>query len=124
MCLSVYLCVVCPSICLFVSVRLLCCVVCVCVRVRVCVHVCMLTNHSHTSLQDCLQPLSMQALPASPESLCMVEMGHGATDSTVGAAADPVSIGGLFLNIGLQNGVLLRTAVDNVTGDLSDTRTR
>ena len=63
----------------------------------------------------------MQALPASPESLCMVEMGQGAPE---GMAADPVSVGGLFLNIGLQNGVLLRTAVDNVTGDLSDTRTR
>ena len=54
----------------------------------------------------------------------MVEMGQGAPEGTVGVAADPVSIGGLFLNIGLQNGVLLRTAVDNVTGDLSDTRTR
>ena len=74
--------------------------------------------------QDCLQPLSMQALPTTPESLCMVEMGQGAPEGTVGVAADPVSIGGLFLNIGLQNGVLLRTAVDNVTGDLSDTRTR
>jgi len=64
----------------------------------------------------------MQALPASPESLCIVEMGQPSPDSTMGA--DPVSVGGLFLNIGLQNGVLLRTAVDNVTGDLSDTRTR
>ena len=54
----------------------------------------------------------------------MVEMGQGAPEGTMGMAADPVSIGGLFLNIGLQNGVLLRTAVDNVTGDLSDTRTR
>ena len=32
--------------------------------------------------------------------------------------------GGIFLNIGLQNGVLLRTVLDKVTGDLSDTRTR
>ena len=76
----------------------------------------------HFVLQDCLQPLSMQALPASPESLCIVEMGQSSSDSAVGA--DPVSVGGLFLNIGLQNGVLLRTAVDNVTGDLSDTGTR
>lgn len=30
----------------------------------------------------------------------------------------------LFLHIGLSNGVLLRTSVDNVTGSLSDTRTR
>lgn len=68
---------------------------------------------------DTLQPLSMQALPALPESLCIVEMG-GAGDSEMGV----VSVGGLFLNIGLQNGVLLRTALDSVTGDLSDTRTR
>ena len=61
----------------------------------------------------------MQALPALPESLCIVEMG-GAGDSEMGV----VSVGGLFLNIGLQNGVLLRTALDSVTGDLSDTRTR
>ena len=61
----------------------------------------------------------MQALPAQPESLCIVEMG-GAIDNDVGV----VSAGGLFLNIGLQNGVLLRTALDRVTGDLSDTRTR
>ena len=63
----------------------------------------------------------MQALPASPESLCIVEMGsyEGSQD------VDTVnSTGGLYLNIGLQNGVLLRTVLDTVTGDLSDTRTR
>lgn len=82
---------------------------------------------------DCLAPLSMQALPATPESLAIVEMGGEDAQST------------LFLNIGLevkffghffgvefskmspffiQNGVLLRTVLDSVTGDLSDTRTR
>ena len=61
----------------------------------------------------------MQALPALPESLCVVEMG-GATEVDTGL----ISVGGMFLNIGLQNGVLLRTALDSVTGDLSDTRTR
>jgi len=30
----------------------------------------------------------------------------------------------LYLNIGLINGVLLRTVVDNNVGSLSDTRTR
>eukprot|EP00795_Rhopilema_esculentum_P001912 gene1912-16412_t len=66
---------------------------------------------------DCLQPLSMQALPATAESLCIVEMGGVET-------GDKVVGGGLFLNIGLNNGVLLRTVLDSVTGDLSDTRTR
>lgn len=68
---------------------------------------------------DCLSPLSMQALPALPEALCIVEMGVGETREG-GAGVQ----GTLYLNIGLQNGVLLRTVLDSVTGDLSDTRTR
>ena len=57
----------------------------------------------------------MQALPAPPESLCIVE---------IGARTDQKSCMRLYLNVGLQNGVLLRTVLDQVTGDLSDTRTR
>ena len=30
----------------------------------------------------------------------------------------------MFVNIGLQNGVLLRTVLDPITGQLTDTRTR
>lgn len=30
----------------------------------------------------------------------------------------------MFVNIGLQNGVLLRTVLDPVNGQLTDTRTR
>lgn len=70
---------------------------------------------------DCLSPLSMQVLPASPESLCVVEMGGTESKEDTG---EPGTAGGLFLNVGLQNGVLLRTVLDTVTGDLSDTRTR
>jgi len=41
----------------------------------------------------------MQALPASPESLCVVEMGgHDVTGDDVEAGSQS----GLFLNIGLQ----------------------
>lgn len=68
---------------------------------------------------DCLQPLSMQALPAVAESVCIIEMGGGEDET-----GEQRPSGGLVLNIGLQNGVLLRTTLDNVTGDLSDTRTR
>ena len=68
---------------------------------------------------DCLTPLSMQALPDAPESLCIAEMG-----GTEGRDGEPGLKGQLYLNIGLQNGVLLRTVLDQVTGDLSDTRTR
>ena len=63
---------------------------------------------------DCLNPLSMQALPAQPESVLVVEMG----------ADDTAQRSSMFLNIGLENGVLLRTVMDAVSGDLSDTRTR
>jgi len=55
-------------------------------------------------LQDCLSPLSMQALPAAPESLCIVEMGgHDVTRDDVEGGTQS----GLFLNIGLQVGLLL-----------------
>ena len=62
----------------------------------------------------------MQALPAAAESLCIVEMGAG----EAGSDGEPGTTGSLYLNIGLQNGVLLRTVLDQVTGDLADTRTR
>lgn len=50
-------------------------------------------------VQDCLQPLSMQALPAQPESLCIVEMGGAEKQDELGEKA---SVGFLYLNIGLQ----------------------
>lgn len=55
----------------------------------------------------------MQALPAGAESLCIVEQPF---ESGAKSA--------LHLNIGLGNGVLLRTTLDSVSGDLADTRTR
>lgn len=69
---------------------------------------------------DCLAPRSMQALPSCAESLCLVEM--GTTDSNEDGTTQ--SVGSLYLNIGLSNGVLLRTVLDPVSGDLADTRTR
>ncbi|KAJ2999724.1 Splicing factor 3B subunit 3 [Globomyces sp. JEL0801] len=62
---------------------------------------------------NCLESVSMQALSAPAESLVMVEM-HDPT----------TSVASLFLNIGLANGVLLRTTIDTVTGLLTDTRLR
>ncbi|KJH51822.1 hypothetical protein DICVIV_02013 [Dictyocaulus viviparus] len=64
--------------------------------------------------QDTLSPLSMQALPSQPESLLLLET---ANEDNKGSST-------IHLNIGLQNGCLLRTTVDNVTGDMMDTRTR
>ena len=70
--------------------------------------------------KDCLQELGMQALPKLAESVCIVEIGSGSESERNLSAHE----GGLFLYIGLQNGVLLRTALDQVKGQLSDTRTR
>ena len=56
----------------------------------------------------------MQALPADPESLMVMETSSEDTGTT--------SI--VHLNIGLQNGCLIRTTLDQVTGDLTDNRTR
>lgn len=64
----------------------------------------------------------MQALPAPAESLCIVEM--GASDTKLDGEENSISQCNLYLNVGLQNGVLLRTVLDPVTGDLADTRTR
>jgi splicing factor 3B subunit 3 len=57
----------------------------------------------------------MQALTAPPTSICLAEM----FDTTVDKNRPT-----LFLNIGLQTGVLLRTVVDPVNGELTDTRQR
>ena len=63
--------------------------------------------------EGCLGRLSTQALPSSqPRSVCLVEMGFG-TESLE-----------LYLHVGLANGVMLRTVVDSVNGQLSDTRAR
>ncbi|GAK61911.1 pre-mRNA-splicing factor rse1 [Moesziomyces antarcticus] len=62
-----------------------------------------------------LASISIQALTAPASSICMAEM-H---DSTVDRHHATT-----FVNIGLQNGVLLRTVLDGVTGQLTDTRTR
>lgn len=64
---------------------------------------------------SCLEPLSMQALSSVPESLVMIDMPDQLSEG---------SLTTLYLNIGLQNGVLLRTVLDQTTGQLSDTRTR
>lgn len=62
--------------------------------------------------EDCLQSLGVQALPTHAESLCITEL------------PDQEGSGALYLFIGLVNGVLLRTVLDGVNGQLSDTRTR
>ena len=62
-----------------------------------------------------LATLSTQALTAPPSSICVAEM----LDVTV----DRQHLA-MFVHIGLQNGVHIRTVLDQVTGQLTDTRTR
>lgn len=87
---------------------------------------------------DCLSPCSMQALPSPAESLCLVEMGQSnapnisepgidgslENDNETSEKNTHISKCTTYLNIGLSNGVLLRTVLDAVSGDLADTRTR
>lgn len=73
---------------------------------------------------DCLSPRAMQALPYAAESLCICEMGMSETHQDDDEETVTTGSGTIYLNIGLCNGVLLRTVLDPVTGDLADTRTR
>jgi splicing factor 3B subunit 3 len=63
--------------------------------------------------ESTLESKSVQALTSAPSALSIMPM----TDSTTGGST-------LYLHIGLYSGVYLRTVLDEVTGDLSDTRTR
>ncbi|KAL3472155.1 CPSF A subunit region-domain-containing protein [Aspergillus californicus] len=60
-----------------------------------------------------LENKSVQALTAAPSALNIMPM----ADSSSGGTS-------LYLHIGLHSGVYLRTVLDEVTGELSDTRTR
>ncbi|KAG9508251.1 pre-mRNA-splicing factor rse1 [Fusarium musae] len=60
-----------------------------------------------------LESKSIQALTAAPSALSIMAM------------EDPLShSSGLYLHIGLSSGVYLRTGLDEITGELSDTQTR
>ncbi|GAA6004559.1 hypothetical protein JCM10207_000934 [Rhodosporidiobolus poonsookiae] len=65
--------------------------------------------------ENTLDSLSLQALTAPPSSIVMAEIVDASIDKY-----HPT----LFVNIGLQNGVLLRTVLDPIAGSLGDTRTR
>ncbi len=73
--------------------------------------------------KDCLSLLASQSLPSPAESLCIVEM-KGIDYENGGTVQEQQFVNTLFLNIGLQNGALLRTVLDPTTGELLDTRTR
>jgi splicing factor 3B subunit 3 len=58
-----------------------------------------------------LESKSVQALTAAPSSLCIMAMEDAASGGST-----------LFLHIGLHSGVYLRTVLDEITGELTDTR--
>ena len=47
----------------------------------------------------------MQVLPQEPSSVSLIEFNDQ-----------------MYLHIGMENGVLMRTVIDNITGGLSDSR--
>lgn len=62
-----------------------------------------------------MNQLTLQAMPAQPQALCLVSMqGANAHDSSAS----------LHLYVGLQNGVMMRSVVDEADGRLTDTRKR
>lgn len=65
--------------------------------------------------ESTLEIISLQALTAPPSSICIADMLDAGINKT-----QPT----MFVNIGLQNGVLLRTVLDPINGQLTDTRTR
>ena len=65
--------------------------------------------------ESTLETISLQALTAPPTSICIADM----LDASINKI-QPTT----FVNIGLHNGVLLRTVLDPVNGQLTDTRTR
>ncbi|KAI0315698.1 CPSF A subunit region-domain-containing protein [Amylostereum chailletii] len=62
-----------------------------------------------------LETISLQALTAPPSAICIADM----LDAGINKSQPT-----MFVNIGLQNGVLLRTVLDPINGQLTDTRTR
>lgn len=63
------------------------------------------------------------SVESRPTSLCLVEMSKKASITAQGSSASAAStLTSLYLNVGLEKGVLMRVAVDPVTGDFSDAR--
>lgn len=63
-------------------------------------------------LSDCMSEITRQAFASTPESITIAELGGGGRDLNY--------VSQLYLNVGLQNGELVRTRLDRVTGDLSE----
>jgi splicing factor 3B subunit 3 len=62
----------------------------------------------------CLEDMSMQALNSTPESLCIIDMRDPSKNNERA----------MYLNIGLNNGVLIRSTLNQLSGELLDSRLR
>lgn len=62
-------------------------------------------------LNECMSEITRQTFSSSPESISIAELGGGKDFNFVTQ---------FYLNVGLQNGELVRTRLDRVTGDLSE----
>eukprot|EP00301_Raphidiophrys_heterophryoidea_P027109 c9493_g1_i1.p1 GENE.c9493_g1_i1~~c9493_g1_i1.p1 ORF type:complete len:1229 (+),score=405.94 c9493_g1_i1:73-3759(+) len=69
---------------------------------------------------SCLSVLAVQRLPDIASSLCLISVDDGQSGSGESSAGQTTQ----YLNIGLNNGVVLRTVMDPIKGSLTDTRTR
>ena len=68
---------------------------------------------------DGLRNLGTQTVNSVPESVLLLD-----SPSAGGGGGEGGGAGALFLQVGLADGTLLRTEVDEVTGQLNDTRSR
>lgn len=66
---------------------------------------------------SCLKKLSVQTFPCSVESVCILEMQNDENQEE-----GPTQQ--LFLYVGLSSGILMRTSIDNISGKLTDSRSR
>lgn len=79
---------------------------------------------------DILSQRAAMSVPSRPESLCLIQMANdrGSGSASSGGkqpnAAVSATTTTLYLNVGLDNGVLIRVAVDPVAGSFSDSRQR
>ncbi|KAK9461840.1 CPSF A subunit region-domain-containing protein [Lipomyces oligophaga] len=69
-----------------------------------------------------LESMSVQALTAPPSALSIMTMPDYVYAGSMQSSSEPTRT--LYLHIGLRNGVYLRSVLDNISGELSDTQTQ
>ncbi|KAI3388894.1 hypothetical protein SNEBB_006727 [Seison nebaliae] len=77
-------------------------------------------------VDDCLQPLATQSVDGIPESIVFIRTHSTQFNHNLTTTSSSTMLGSsiLYLCIGLNNGLLIRTAVDDLSGALINSRTR